>query len=341
MPTCPFRSIGTNGTCLPCSSSCGTCSTPLDSGACTSCPSDRPVLHNARCLDHCPRMMYYDGITCSRCDTSCASCLGGTSSSCSSCPEGLLLEGGKCVSPSAKCISVPGLGVCLKVLADKENKAWLWFIALPFVLGILGVLGWMYIRAQRRKRRAEIKKFGDAMDQVARRQGEEGEGTVRLRLEKVLGLNRIRVEGEEADKRRNLRELLLPRRTKPTDIPLETKKSGYDDTSSHGIAPPPYSSDPDPEPAKRGEERLIRQSRIMDMSTPLPLFTEAGSSSASAPGSGSGPRPPPRHLRTASYQVPIEGREKQTVRCGGLGEKDRLDELWPAMGERKEIEGWV
>jgi hypothetical protein len=226
---------------------------------------------------------------------------------------------------------------------DRENKNWLWFIALPFVLGVLGVLGWLYIRQQRKKRRAEVKKFGDAIDQVnARRSSREDEGTVRLRLERVLGLNRIRVDAEQQEgKTRNLRELLLPQKGKKVD--QDTKSSPLANQPEDILPPPPYSSSSTTleDMPKRGENRPIRQSRIIDLSSPIPLLpTGPSTSDTLGTGSGSGPRPPPRHQ--SAYQVPIDAKEKQVVRFSTSAE-DRLDELWPARAvrERREIEGWV
>lgn len=343
MSTCPFRTLAINGTCLPCSPSCGTCSTPLDSRTCLTCPSDRPVLHNSQCLTHCPREMYFDGTTCQRCDPSCSSCVN-SPTTCSSCPDHSILKGGECQATS--CDYAMGLGVCMTSMITRGSRKWIAFIVLPLVLAVAGILFSLYIRRQRRKRRLEAKQFGDAIDQVnIRKVDREETDTVKLRLEKVLGLNKIRIDSEDQAKRSRLRELLLPRsRRDEGDIPLVDKKyEASSRTSQYMAPPPPYSNQNDM--AVRSEKELIRQSRIIDMSGPAASSSIFASSSTSDPrpefGMGSGPRPPPRqgiaHARAESVA------QKQTVRFHTPSHEDRLDELWPAMGstETRRSEGWV
>jgi hypothetical protein len=236
MSTCPFRTLAINGTCLPCSPSCGTCNLPQDHGACTSCPSDRPVLHNSQCLTHCPRSMYFDGTTCQRCDPSCSSCIN-SPTTCSSCPDHSALKAGIC--QAVDCDYAVGLGVCMKDLVNPVSKRWIIFIILPIIFAVAGIFFSIYIRKQRRRRRLEAKQFGDAMDQVSARKSEDD--TVKLRLERVLGLNRIRVDAEDQDrdKRSRLRELLLPRSRKEVggDIPMIDKKDQVPRTSQYMVPP--------------------------------------------------------------------------------------------------------
>lgn len=224
----------------------------------------------------------------------------------------------------------------MKDLITPRSRKWIAFIALPIILAVAGAVFWFFIRKQRRQRRLEAKQFGDAMDQVNARKGEdEGDSTVKLRLERVLGLNRVRVDAADQDKRSRLRELLLPRSKQQGDIPLVDKKD-QSRTSQFMAPPPPYSNPIDQ--SVKPEKDLIRQSRIIDMSqAPLsPNF-------ASGSGSHSGPRPPPRQVNSHSKAESVS--QRQTVRYHTPSHEDRLDELWPAMGggtaEKRMSEGWV
>jgi hypothetical protein len=234
-------------------------------------------------------------------------------------------------------------------LITPGSRKWIAFIILPLVLAVAGIFFSLYIRKQRRKRRLEAKQFGDAIDQVNVRKGHKEEtDTVKLRLEKVLGLNRVRIDSEDQVKRSRLRELLLPRsRKEEGDIPLVHKKSEAGLRNSQFMAPPPPYSIPN-DMAVRSEKDLIRQSRIIDMSeSPAASSSIFASSSASTSesrselGMGTGPRPPPRqgnaHARAESVA------QKQTVRFHTPSHEDRLDELWPVMGstEKRRSEGWV
>jgi hypothetical protein len=288
--------------------------------------------------------MYFDGTTCQRCDSSCSSCIN-SPTTCSSCPDHLILKGGVCQATSCDCAM--GLGVCMTSLITPGSRKWIAFIVLPLVLAVAGIFFSLYIRKQRRNRRLEAKQFGDAIDQVnvIKGDGDGGEtDTVKLRLEKVLGLNRIRIESEDQVKRSRLRELLLPRsRKQEGDIPLVHKKSEAGLRTSQFMAPPPPYSNPN-DMGVRSEKELIRQSRIIDMSeSPAASSSIFASSSTPEPilASGSGPRPPPRqgnaHARAESVA------QKQTVRFHTPSHEDRLDELWPAMcsTEKRRSEGWV
>lgn len=243
-----------------------------------------------------------------------------------------------------QCDYAIGLGVCMKDLITPKSRKWIAFIVLPIVLVVGGIVFWLFIRKQRRQRRLEAKQFGDAMDQVNARKGDDEGDTVKLRLERVLGLNRIRVDAADQDKRSRLRELLLPRSRKE-EIPLVDQK-GQMRNSQFMAPPPPYSNLNDQ--IAKPEKDLIRQSRIIDMSQ-SPLLsnfpTNFGSSSESGPSSasGSGPRPPPRRGNSLMKAESVS--QKQTVRFHTPSHEDRLDELWPAMGasttEKRMSEGWV
>ena len=119
--SCPSNSFSSSGICLTCHPDCATCS----GGAfnqCSSCPSNRPVLTNGRCLPTCAQNQFFDKTTstCQACDSSCSSCSGPGSSSCLACGDSnnKVLRGGSCVAASCKTSTsvVPGMGVCLSEL---------------------------------------------------------------------------------------------------------------------------------------------------------------------------------------------------------------------------------
>jgi hypothetical protein len=258
--------------------------------------------------------MYFDGTTCQRCDSSCSSCIN-SPTTCSSCPDHLILKGGVCQATSCDCAM--GLGVCMTSLITPGSRKWIAFIVLPLVLAVAGIFFSLYIRKQRRNRRLEAKQFGDAIDQVnvIKGDGDGGEtDTVKLRLEKVLGLNRIRIESEDQVKRSRLRELLLPRsRKQEGDIPLVHKKSEAGLRTSQFMAPPPPYSNPN-DMGVRSEKELIRQSRIIDMSeSPAASSSIFASSSTPEPilASGSGPRPP-HDKETHMLEQKVLRRNKQS-----------------------------
>jgi len=119
--SCPSNTFSSSGICLTCHPDCVTCS----GGAfnqCSSCPPDRPVLTNGRCLPTCAQNQYFDKATstCQDCDSSCSSCSGPTSSSCLACGDSnnKVLRGGSCVGASCESSTsvVPGMGICLSEL---------------------------------------------------------------------------------------------------------------------------------------------------------------------------------------------------------------------------------
>jgi hypothetical protein len=118
--SCSSNTFSSSGACVACHPDCATCS----GGAfnqCSTCPSNRPVLSNGRCLPTCSKSEYFDSssASCKACDGSCSSCSGAGSSSCLSCSDGnSVLRGGQCAT--ASCTSdtsvVSGLGACLSDL---------------------------------------------------------------------------------------------------------------------------------------------------------------------------------------------------------------------------------
>lgn len=117
---CPSNTFQSSGACLTCHPDCTTCSGG-NFNQCSSCPSDRPVPDNGRCLPTCGQSQFFDTTTssCQSCDSSCSSCSGTGSSNCLGCAStSSVLRSGSCTT--ANCVDnstvVPGLGVCLSDL---------------------------------------------------------------------------------------------------------------------------------------------------------------------------------------------------------------------------------
>ncbi|KAF9009557.1 insulin-like growth factor binding protein [Cyathus striatus] len=141
--TCPSNSFtpSSSKTCQSCHPDCASCSGP-GFNQCSTCPSDRPVLSNGRCMPaaSCGKGQYFDSTAgCKSCDSSCASCSGSSANQCLSCSsDSQILQSGSCVD--AKCTSgnvVSGLGICLSTLvivpkADGTGTTQ----ALPTITGI-------------------------------------------------------------------------------------------------------------------------------------------------------------------------------------------------------------
>jgi hypothetical protein len=118
--TCPSNTFSSSGTCVACHPDCATCSGNAFN-QCSSCPPNRPVLTNGRCLPTCSQNQYFDrtSSTCQPCDSSCSSCSGPGSGSCLACGNSnQVLKGGLCVDASCNGNTsvVTGLGVCLSDL---------------------------------------------------------------------------------------------------------------------------------------------------------------------------------------------------------------------------------
>nr|XP_019003090.1 uncharacterized protein I203_04127 [Kwoniella mangroviensis CBS 8507]OCF66551.1 hypothetical protein I203_04127 [Kwoniella mangroviensis CBS 8507] len=249
LSTCPSSTTPLNGTCVPCPVDCTTCSTSTE---CSTCPSDRPVTRNGRCVDHCSKDEYHDSSRgCQACDWRCSSCSAGDSNSCTSCADGYILKKGECVAAGCnEGAFASGLGVCLSELVDKSSKSrlfWLFFLIILLLGGGIGGF-WWYVRRKRQKTRKATKEFGDKLD----------ERTVQdnlrvLRLERVLGLQRIltsdeprqQAKGYEEKKNKRFRELLLPSKRRRTDVEkdIELKSANFASdrmTYGYGVPPPPY-----------------------------------------------------------------------------------------------------
>lgn len=176
---------------------------------------------NGRCIEYCPRDQFFDGASCTKCDRSCGSCLGASSSECSTCLDGLLLRAGKCETAQCKSGIVPGLQICLESLvATSFDERYLGFVALVAVLAAIAYGWYRYIRRQRQQTRDATRDFAHALDER-----EVGNKMMIIRLEKILGLDRVRPhpeptprlaeeEEQKVKERRRLRDLLLPARRK-------------------------------------------------------------------------------------------------------------------------------
>ncbi|KAI1791555.1 insulin-like growth factor binding protein [Ganoderma leucocontextum] len=118
--SCPSNTFSSAGQCITCHPDCASCS-GSSFNQCSSCPSDRPVLTNGRCLPTCSKGQYFDktSSTCKSCDSSCSSCSGPGPSNCLACSSSSqVLRGGTCVSANCNGTSstISGLGVCLSDL---------------------------------------------------------------------------------------------------------------------------------------------------------------------------------------------------------------------------------
>ncbi|KAK7438410.1 hypothetical protein VKT23_018023 [Stygiomarasmius scandens] len=135
--SCPDNSIQTNSnTCASCHPDCATCSgTSFDQ--CSTCPPERPVLNNGRCLPVCSQSQFFDKTSgsCQSCDSSCSSCSGSGSSNCLACSSSSqVLSGGTCVDANCNGTSsvVRGLGVCLSDLVVSNSTSG----SLPTIPGL-------------------------------------------------------------------------------------------------------------------------------------------------------------------------------------------------------------
>lgn len=120
--SCPSNTFSSSGSCISCHPDCASCSGAAFN-QCSSCPSDRPVLTNGRCLPTCSKSQYFDktSSSCQSCDSSCSSCSGAGPSNCLACSNSnQVLRGGSCASASCTGSSsvIAGLGVCLSDLVE-------------------------------------------------------------------------------------------------------------------------------------------------------------------------------------------------------------------------------
>lgn len=136
--SCPSNSFSSSGSCVACHPDCATCS-GNSFNQCSSCPSDRPVLTNGRCLPTCSKSQFFDttSSSCQSCDSSCSSCSGSGPSNCLACSSSSqVLQGGTCTTANCNA-TISGLGVCLSDLvtvpqASGTSSA----SALPTITGL-------------------------------------------------------------------------------------------------------------------------------------------------------------------------------------------------------------
>ncbi|KAF9487988.1 hypothetical protein BDN71DRAFT_547912 [Pleurotus eryngii] len=120
--SCPSNTFSSSSTCTSCHPDCASCS----GGAfnqCSTCPPERPVLANGRCLPTCAKSQFLDptSSTCQSCDSTCSSCSAAGPSSCLACSDNTqVLRAGRCVAANCNGSStvLPGLGVCLSELVS-------------------------------------------------------------------------------------------------------------------------------------------------------------------------------------------------------------------------------
>ncbi|KXN84120.1 Furin-like protease 2, partial [Leucoagaricus sp. SymC.cos] len=147
--SCPKNTFPNPSTssCLSCHPDCATCS-GSSFNQCTTCPPNRPVLSNGRCMPTCSKNEYWDASSnsCKTCDSSCGSCSGPGASSCLSCTNenNLVLRSGSCVASSQACTGsnnttsvVNPLGACLsELIAVPQASGTSGLPPMPTVTGI-------------------------------------------------------------------------------------------------------------------------------------------------------------------------------------------------------------
>ncbi|XP_041644401.1 extracellular matrix protein FRAS1 [Cheilinus undulatus] len=95
--TCPSGSYPHGNTrCHYCHAACSECSGPTQH-ECMACSNPAALLKDGRCVSHCGNGFYSQGGVCYACDSSCASCFP-DDPKCISCPPGIALHHGKCIS---------------------------------------------------------------------------------------------------------------------------------------------------------------------------------------------------------------------------------------------------
>ncbi|KXN91956.1 Extracellular matrix protein FRAS1 [Leucoagaricus sp. SymC.cos] len=103
--SCPagtFLSPQDNLNCIPCDSSCSTCS---DSAPfCLTCSGSGQLAFNGKCVSSCPTNTFTsNSSSCQTCHSDCASCSGGQFNQCTSCPASRpVLKDGRCLTTCAK-----------------------------------------------------------------------------------------------------------------------------------------------------------------------------------------------------------------------------------------------
>lgn len=139
--SCPSNTFSSSGSCIPCHPDCASCS-GSSFNQCSSCPSNRPVLTNGRCLATCSKSQYFDktSSSCQSCDSSCSSCSGSGPNNCLACSSSSqVLRGGSCVSSTCTSSTsiIPGLGLCLSdLVAVPVSSGTSSAVPLPTVTGL-------------------------------------------------------------------------------------------------------------------------------------------------------------------------------------------------------------
>jgi len=273
-----------------------------------SCPADRPILSNGRCIDHCPKDQYFEpsGSSCRTCDKSCGACVGPSAAECTTCPEGYMLKAGKCVPATCKHGVVPHLNICLEdLVGGKADLRYLGFLALLVVVAVSGLSFWLFVRRQRRQTREATKDFADALDDKDVR-----DRMLILRLEKVLGLDRIRPtaspprlaeQGEtKAKEKKKLRELLLISRRKRETKGKEIETIPLTERSRISLFGRTCAN------ASEGKKIVGETSHVPEnqWSAPPPPYVYEGSGSQASIASGSQFEYPPMKTKIVSMSAP-------------------------------------
>ncbi|KIY68785.1 hypothetical protein CYLTODRAFT_489508 [Cylindrobasidium torrendii FP15055 ss-10] len=137
--SCDDGTFANSGSCLTCHPDCATCS-GAGFNKCQSCPSDRPVLSNGRCMPTCSSSEYFDATSggCKSCDSSCGSCYGGSKDQCLSCGANKHVRAGQCVNAQCENGSsiVDGLGVCLSELVAVPKPSGTSSGTIPSITGV-------------------------------------------------------------------------------------------------------------------------------------------------------------------------------------------------------------
>ena len=114
--SCPtgFYSSEGNTECLPCDSSCLSCT---NGTACLQCKSTYPVKVGpsaSLCYNTCPALTYLNSERCLDCDSSCSNCSGPSSQNCTSCNASYFLDLVTPTADSGSCIKCdPSCNTCL------------------------------------------------------------------------------------------------------------------------------------------------------------------------------------------------------------------------------------
>jgi hypothetical protein len=189
--TCPSGTyqLLASRVCATCPGSCATCSSSSDglTATCLTCTASRPVLRNGRCEETCPTSQFWDSqaSSCSSCSTNCTSCFGPTSNQCLSCTTGSIMKGGMCESATCAVDGwVDSLGVCFTSIVydgkvGKDATWWPYILALCLFGLVAGLVGFWWIRRERKRTRERTEEFGFALDEA-----QVGKNV------KFLGLNR-------------------------------------------------------------------------------------------------------------------------------------------------------